>query len=310
MRHFLIDTDTASDDAVALVMAFRHPNIKIEAITIVAGNVPLQQGVQNALYVRDLCGGSAPVFEGAAKPMLRQLETAQFVHGKDGMGDIGLDLAGRTSSKGHAVDAILDTAYKLDGALEIVTIGPLTNIAIALLKDPTLVHKVRRCVVMGGVGQGHGNITPVSEYNIWTDPEAARIVFDSGMPITMVGWDISRKYAFFDQKAIAAIRSLDTALVHFAIDIQGTLQEFSVGVSKLPGFDLPDPIAMAIALDPKIVVQSKSAAVDVICADGVVRGQTVIDHNGLVQHGHKVEVVLEASREKFIHLLHRALNQK
>ncbi len=117
MRRFLIDTDTASDDAVALVMALRHPDVRVEAITVVAGNVPLDQGVQNALYTVELCGGGVPVYRGAGMPLSRPLETAQFVHGHDGMGDIGLPLSGRTPTDGDAVDVLVETINRYAGEI-------------------------------------------------------------------------------------------------------------------------------------------------------------------------------------------------
>lgn len=150
MRHFIIDTDTASDDAVALVMALLHPDVQVDAITVVAGNVPLGHGVQNALYTVERCGKSTPVYVGIDKPMLRPLETAQFCHGEDGMGDIGLPLGGRQPAQGHAVDVLIDTIHQFAGEITLVTLGPLTNVATALLKDPSIARDVERCVIMGG----------------------------------------------------------------------------------------------------------------------------------------------------------------
>ncbi len=166
MRHFLIDTDMASDDAVALVMALKHPGVHVEAITVVAGNVPLEIGVQNALYTVERCGAKVPVYAGIEKPMLRPLQTAQFCHGQDGLGDIGLLLTGRIPAERHAVDALLDTAARFRGKLALVTLGPLTNVAAALLRHPALAQEIERCVIMGGIGFGYGNITPAPEYNI------------------------------------------------------------------------------------------------------------------------------------------------
>ena len=163
MRHFLIDTDTASDDAVALIMAVNNPSIEVEAVTIVSGNVAVAQGVQNALYTLELCGKEIPVYQGATKPISRPLHTAHFVHGNDGMGDIGLELQGRLPRKGNAIDVIIDTINRFPGELELVTLGPLTNIAIAILKEPSIIQKIKQCVIMGGVGSGYGNITPVSD---------------------------------------------------------------------------------------------------------------------------------------------------
>ena len=307
MRHFLIDTDTASDDAVALVMALQHPDIQVEAITVVAGNVPMEMGVQNALYTVELCNKTVPVYAGVKKPMLRELETAQFVHGEDGMGDIGLNLTGREPEEGNAIDVIVNTIQAFPGEIELVTLGPLTNIAIALLKEPSLVKLVKQCTIMGGVGQGPGNITPASEFNIWVDPEAARIVFESGMNIKMVGWDISRSYAYMDDQAVADVKAIDTELAHFSMDIQRVVYEFATKTSKLPGFDLPDPIAMAIAIDDSIAIHSITEHVEVVISDGTTRGQTVVDHVGTIRHKPVVEVVLEADRAKFLSQLHTAV---
>ena len=309
MRHFLIDTDTASDDAVALLLALRNPDICVEAITVVAGNVPLEQAVQNALYTVELSGVETPVYAGAAKPLLRSLQTGQFVHGQDGMGDIGLLLEGRTPHPGNAVDVIVETVRTFPGEIEIVTLGPLTNLAIALLKEPGLAPLIKSCTVMGGIGAGHGNITPVSEFNIWVDPEAARVVFDAGIRLRMVGWDISRNHAFLRDDEVASIKALNTKLAHFAMDIQRAVYEFATKESKLPGFDLPDPIATAIAIDDSLVVRSINTAVQVVLSDGITRGQTVVDHNHLLKDRPQVEVVLESSKARFLAVLHKALSK-
>ncbi|NRB46318.1 MAG: nucleoside hydrolase [Saprospiraceae bacterium] len=307
MRHFLIDTDTASDDAVALVMALMDPKIQVEAITLVAGNVPLDQGLQNALYTLELCGKQIPTYAGAAQPLLRELHTAQFVHGTDGMGDIGLPLQGRTPTPGNAIDVIIDTIKAFPNEIELVTLGPLTNIALALAKAPEIAPLVKQCTIMGGVGKGRGNITPVSEFNIWVDPEAAKIVFDSGMKMKMVGWDISRNHACIDLELCEEIKAIGTPLAEFSMDIQNIVKNFSSTITKLPGFDLPDPIAMAIALDESVATETAYLYVEVIIADGLTRGQTVVDHVNVTQKAPNMEVVFEASRAKFLSMLKAAV---
>ena len=252
MRKFIIDTDTASDDAVALVMALQHPDIDVRAITVVAGNVPLPQALQNALYTVALCGSDTPVYAGCDKPLLRELHTAEEVHGNDGMGDIGLPLSGRSATPGHAVDMLRSCIRENAGDITLVTLGPLTNVALAILLEPDLADCVEHCYIMGGVGSGHGNVTPLAEFNIWVDPEAAKIVYESGMPITMVGWDISWKYATFDAEQAEEIRGIGTPLAEFVVDIQSTLTDYAIEESGLAGFDLPDPITMAAAIDPSI----------------------------------------------------------
>lgn len=306
-RHFIIDTDTASDDAVALVLAMHHPGIKIEAITVVAGNVPVDQGVQNALYTVELCQQKIPVYPGMPAPLIRPLQTAQFVHGEDGMGDIGLPLTGRQPATGNAVSVLIDTIHRFAGKITLLTLGPLSNIAAALQRDPSIAEAVQECVVMGGTGQGRGNITPVGEYNFWADPEAAKIVFESGMPLKMVGWDISRTYAVFNPQDIAKLRAIGTPLATFCVDIQATLSQFAMKQSKLPGFDLPDPIATAIAIQPEIATETRSLYVAIETQSELCRGQSVVDHFGVLGLEPNTEVVLKASREKFLNMLYDAV---
>ena len=309
MRHFLIDTDTGSDDAVALVMALTNPEIRVEAITVVAGNVPLEQGVQNALYTVEQTGTTVPVHHGMSAPLLRPHESAQHVHGSDGMGDIGLDVYGRSPAPEHATDVLQEMINRYAGEITLVTLGPLTNVALALLRDPSLAGKVSNCVVMGGTGRGHGNVTPVAEYNIWVDPEAAQIVFESGMPITMVGWDVSYTYATLNEAEAARLRAVGTPLATFCVDIQAALIKFATETSGLEGFDLPDPIAMAVAIDPSIVTESKSLFVAVETGGTWCRGQTVVDLLGVTGRTPNVDIVVEASRDRFLEMLHEAVRK-
>jgi purine nucleosidase len=260
-RPLFIDTDTASDDAVALVMALRYPEVPVVGIGVVAGTVPLEMGVQNALYTRELCGSSVPVYAGSSRPMERDLRTAQMVHGHDGMGDIGLTLTDRTPQPGHAVDALIAAAHKHAGSLELVTLGPLTNVATAIRKDPSIAGKIARCVIMGAVADHVGNVTPVAEFNMWCDPEAVDVVLRSGMRLEFVGWDRSRFDALITSDLAESIRSIGTPLAEFAIDIQRCVLEFCRTETKLDGFDFPDPIAMAYALDTTVALEDRKSVV-------------------------------------------------
>ncbi len=307
MRNFIIDTDTASDDAVALLMALRQPDIAVKAITVVAGNVPLSQALQNALYTVELCGADVPVYAGCQKPLLRPLETAQEVHGQDGMGDIGLPLRGRKAARGHAADALRQVIQAHAGDITLVTLGPLTNVALALLRDPELARQVSHCVIMGGIGSGHGNVTPTAEFNIWVDPEAAKIVYESGMEMTMVGWDISWRYATFDERQAAELRAIGSPYAEFAVDIQATLTEFSKTENHLAGFDLPDPIAMAAAIDPSIC-EYHDYPVAVTTGEGLARGMTVVDVLGVTGAAPGMRVATSADRQAFVDLLKSSLS--
>jgi purine nucleosidase len=305
VRPFLIDTDTASDDAVALLLALRHPEIDVRAITVVAGNVPVDQGVQNALYTVELAGADVPVYRGAPAPRERELHTGQAVHGEDGMGDIGLEVTGRAAAHGDAAQVLIDEIARRPGEVTLVTLGPLTNVAAAFEREPESARDLAAIVVMGGTSDHRGNITAVAEYNVWADPEAAAIVFDSGAPLTMVGWDISRQYAVITPDDADELRALGP-LGAFGVDIQRTLIEFCRTQTLLDGFDLPDPIAMAIAIDPSIATRIERLHVVVETSGELTRGETVVDYRGTSAEAN-VDVVVEASRDGFLAALRDAL---
>ena len=278
-RVFLIDTDTASDDAVALLMALRWPDVEVTAITVVAGNMPLERGARNALYTVELCGASVPVHPGAAKPLVRDNYHAEWFHGEDGMGNMHYPPPAGRPANAHAVDAILDAVQRYPG-LTLVTLGPLTNIALAVQRDPGFVGGVGRAVVMGGAACTAGNVTPAAEYNIWVDPEAARIVFRSGLPIEMVGWELSRGAANLLGPDIETIRGFDTDLAHFTLDCNRVVMQSTRTQSRDPGLGLPDPVAMAIALEPAVCTAKSRHHVEVETDSELTRGMTVVDRFG------------------------------
>lgn len=307
-----IDTDTASDDAVALMMAFAKWGNEVKAIGLVAGNCPLEQATVNALYIADLCNAKVPVFMGARKPLVRQLSTAQHIHGIDGMGDIGLvptslEQSALKPADGYAPDKLIELADLYSDSLIVVTLGPLTNIALALAKRPDIATKIKRCYMMGGASDNYGNITPVSEFNIWADPESAEVVFASGMPITVIGWDISRKYAEITDQIQSKIRRIGSKRAEVAIDCQRTLVSFCRNVTGVMGFDLPDPIAIAVAIDPSLATDTFEAAIHVSLNDDFTRGQTIIDDRSMTDRARNVTIVREASAERFQEMLLSAL---
>ncbi len=307
MRRFLIDTDTASDDAVAIVMALRHPDVTVEALTVVAGNVGLEQAVQNALYTVELCGESTPVYAGRDTPIMRELETAQNIHGIDGMGDCGLPLSGRTPAPGRAVDVIVDTILGSPGEITLVCLGPLSNIAAALLRAPEIADAVERVVIMGGTGvNGPGNISAMAEFNFWADAEAANIVTASGMPLEFVGWDISIGSAIVTAERHEAMKALDTPLSRFAVDIAQVVRRFSLS-NGLEGDDLPDPIAMAHALDPA-PAEVVRLNVNVMFGDGGQRGVMEVDRLGFVGGEPNVDIVTHYPSDHFFSMLFDALS--
>jgi purine nucleosidase len=184
MRKFIIDTDTASDDAVAIIMALREPSVKVEAVTVVAGNVPLDKAVRNALIsIEKAETYQPPVYIGLSKPLIRKQYTAEYVHGEDGLGDVGYKDPVIKAEREHAVDALLRIIDENPGQLELITLGPLTNVAAAVIKSPETMKKLKGIYTMGGTLGFPGNVSVAAEFNIYVDAEAAEIVCNSGIPI-------------------------------------------------------------------------------------------------------------------------------
>jgi purine nucleosidase len=318
-RAFLIDTDTASDDAVAIIMALRAPDVRVVAITTVAGNVNVQQSTRNALYTVELCGAEVPVYAGAEKPLLRRYENATWFHGRDGLGDHGYPAPRRSAGKLHAADAIIQ-AIEDNPGLVIVTLAPLTNLALALAKRPEIAGKVGRCVLMGGAPCCEGNVTPAAEYNIWVDPEAARMVVQSGMPVELIGWHLSRGEAVVRENDVAQILKFDNAVARFAIECNSHARKAYKVQTGEDGISLPDPIAMCVALDPTVGTEWSSHHVDVETQSELTRGMTVVDRlnvaaderNGavwadVVRGGHKAKVCWTINNQRWKEALFAAL---
>lgn len=274
-RSIVIDTDTASDDAIALVLAVREPSLDVRAVTVVAGNVPLELAVRNAIVTLDLCGGAdVPVHAGRDRPIARPLDTAQFVHGDDGMGGASLPAPSRDATSHDAVGALLEVAAAEPGRHDLVTLGPLTNIAAALAVDPELLTRFGHTYLMAGSPDGVGNVDALGEYNVWADPEAATAVFAAAGVKTMIGWNISRRSAVMDHDEQARLAQVGR-LGKFAVDINGDVDAYAIRTG-LSGFDLPDPIAMAVALDESIVTEATDEWL-VVGLDGPTRGCTIPD---------------------------------
>jgi purine nucleosidase len=280
MRDFLIDTDTASDDAVAIIMALSALDVRVLALTTVAGNVSVEQATRNALFTADICGSEVPVFMGAAAPLMRPLQDASWFHGNDGLGDHGYPAPKRSREHRHAIEAIRSLAHAEPG-LTLVTLGPLTNIALALEQDPGIAQRIGRCVVMGGAPCCEGNVTPAAEYNIWVDPEAARVVFRSALPIEMVGWHVSRGASVLGDSEVAEIEALGTRKARFAIECNSRAREaYHVQTGEV-GLSLADPTAMAVALDRSVGLSWSRHRVAIECASELTRGMTVVDRLGV-----------------------------
>ena len=303
----LIDTDTASDDAVAILMALRHPEIHVEAITIVAGNVSVEQASRNARYTVELCERDVPVFEGESQPFVREPHRAHFFHGEDGMGNKNYPAPQRHPADGHAVDAM--TRVILDNpGITVVTLGPLTNLARAITRAPEIANHAGRVVVMGGAACTVGNITPAAEYNIWCDPEAAAICFDSGLAIEMVGWELCRGEAnLLDEDIRYCREEIDSHLSHFVIDCNASALDTNREWLGDPGIGLPDPVAMAIAIDESICTKRSSHHVGIECEGTQTRGMTVVDQLGVTRKEPNATVCWEIDVRRWKELLYSLL---
>lgn len=293
MKKLWIDTDTASDDAVAILMALRWPGIQVEGISAVAGNVPLEMCSRNARYTVELCGKSTPVYDGAPRPLLREPYWAFFFHGPDGMGGMNYPEPQRPPEPTLAVEAMIQAFRESPGEITLITLGPLTNLALALAMAPDLVGKIPLVYMMAGAACTVGNITPAAEYNVWVDPEAARMVYLSGLPLVQVGWELCRGEANLDEQDYEYIRSLNTAYGHFCLDCNRQAIQTNRQWLGDPALPLPDPITMAILLDPSIVKRRSKHFVDIETVSEMTRGMTVVDERNVTKKEPNVDVIWE-----------------
>jgi len=280
----ILDCDPGHDDAVAILMAAVHPAIEIKAITVVAGNQTLEKTTRNALNIASASGRCAgiPVAAGMSRPIVREQVTAGDIHGISGLdgptfGTPSMPLDGR-----HAVDLIIDSLMDSDGDITVVPTGPLTNLAVALRKEPRIASHIERIVLMGGAYQ-LGNVTPSAEFNIYADPEAAHIVFTCGRPIVMMGLDITRK-ARATPDVIARVRALGNPQALLFAE----MMEFSAKTQKeIYGWDGPplhDPTTIAWLIDPGCV-KLKDMKVEIELRGELCYGRTSCDFFGLDSPG-------------------------
>ena len=286
----IIDCDPGKDDAVALLMAFASPEIELLAITTVAGNVGLEKTSRNALRICELGGREhMAVHAGCPRPMLKPLGTAVRVHGEDGLAGATLPDPVMALRPDHAVDFLVDSLMASAGDITLAALGPLTNLALAIIKQPEIIPRLREIVLMGGACSG-GNVTPYAEFNIHTDPHAAAVVFGAGAPLTMIGLDVTHQAIATPERvrAIAAIERPATAAVARML----TLDLERRGGGAL----LHDPCVIAYLLAPELF-SGEAMAVTVETADGERLGQTVVTAPG------NINVLKQIDADGFFELL-------
>ncbi|HEV3253317.1 MAG TPA: nucleoside hydrolase [Candidatus Acidoferrales bacterium] len=322
-RKVIIDTDPGTDDAMAILLALNSPELDVQAITVVPGNVTPQQGLENALKLVSLAGRcDIPVAGGAQHPLFQKLVTAEFWHGKNGLANVELPPSKCHADARFAPDLIIQIVHAFPHQITLIPVGPETNIALALERDPSIAGLVKDVVVMGGSISG-GNVNASAEANIFGDPEAAQIVFQAGWPLTMVGLDVGDK-TLFTRKHLEALRRTHGPMNDFA----GKVMEFLIRLSEKYGYEgapMYDPLAVGAAIDATLV-KTEAMRVDVETRGEFTRGETVANrHNSVernVLHGDRymieavdavapnVQVCVGVDAERFLQLLLARLSGK
>lgn len=277
MRKFIIDTDTASDDVIAIITALREPSIDVLALTVVAGNIGIDQAVQNALVAIDVANTYQPrVYKGMGKPLFRDLFTADNVHGADGLGNMFLNIPDIPVESEHAIDALIRLIEENPYEIELVTLGPLTNIAMAALKAPETMNKLKSITLMAGTGLGAGNTTETAEFNVYVDSEALAIVLNLEVPKLFVGWDVIEKRSFITEKDLNDLKNSQSDTAKFAVRCTESLYEYCKKLG-LNGFELADPTAMICAIWPEVMTKCINAYATVETKKDENYGQIFLD---------------------------------
>tara|TARA_B110000240_G_C13485135_1_gene447066 strand:- start:285 stop:1250 length:966 start_codon:yes stop_codon:yes gene_type:complete len=274
---YFIDTDTASDDAVALLMALEWEDVEVLGISIVSGNMSVEQGSINARYTVEICKKDVPVYVGADTPLVKKREHADWFHGPDGMGNMNYPAPKLQETDEDFIEVLNNHIMENPDKITLVTLGPLTNIANFIKKYPESFLKLKNIVIMGGASNTVGNVTPAAEYNIWCDPEAADIVFRSKHhDIAMVGWELCRGEANLTEEEMELAYGFKTEKADFTIDCNKHALDSSQNWLGDPGLGLPDPVAMSVALNPDVTTKASRHNVQVVI-DGPARGMTIVD---------------------------------
>lgn len=279
-KKIIFDTDPGTDDALALMLALNSPELDVRAITVVPGNVTLAMGVENALRMVSLANRcDIPVAAGAQKPLFQKLVTAEFWHGKNGLADIELPPSKCKVDDHFGPDLIIQLVKASPHEITLVPVGPLTNIALAVQKDPSIVPLVKEVILMGGSISG-GNVNAAAEANIYNDPEAAQIVFQAGWPVTMSGLEVGNK-ALFTQKYLDELGRSHGPMSDFIYKVGKYLIDLSAKFGS-SGSPMYDPSAVAITIDPTLV-KVQEMHVDVETRGEFTRGETVGNRSGYVE---------------------------
>jgi purine nucleosidase len=309
-RRVILDCDPGQDDAVAILLALASTEeIDLLGITTVAGNVPLAKTQRNARLMCDVAGRrDVPVYAGCSRPILRPLYTAEYVHGKEGIDGAEIRDPETPLAEGHAVDFMVETLRRADdGSVTLVPVGPLTNLASALIKAPELASKIREIVLMGGAMREGGNTTPSAEFNMFVDPHAARVVFECGRPITVMGLDVTHQVLATPGR-VERIRALGTKTGETVASMLLYFNRFDTEKYGSEGAPLHDPCTIAFLLEPGLF-RGKRVRIDVETSSELTMGATAVDFWGVTKQAPNAVWMHGVDAEGFFDLLTERLGR-
>ena len=282
----IVDTDTAGDDVVSILLALKTPGVALEALTICNGNIDFDQQVENALFTLETAGksGTVPVYRGCRRPLVRKRLNAAYVFGEDGMSGANFPKAQQRPEKKHAVDAIIDLVMKNPGEITILAQAPLTNIATAYQREPKIARAVKHLWIMGGTDNAIGNTTPAAEFNFFVDPEAAKIVLNAGFKVTLSTWTLTMRSGILRTKDYAAIENLNTKLSQFFLKVNEATLDFMRDHHGAAHSAHPDSLTCAMMLDERLILEAEDCAVDVETNGELTRGYLAVSSKTLPDH--------------------------
>lgn len=307
MQRVIVDTDTGSDDAQALLLALRSSRLRVDGVTVVAGNAEFDHQVENAKYTLDLAERTdVPVYEGTREPLLKNWEHADHVHGAGGFGGDLFPDTGLPTADAHAVEFIVDAARESPGDVSLLCIGPLTNVALALKREPALDELLDEVWVMGGAINCLGNVTPAAEYNFWVDPDAAKLVVRE-LDVALVDWGLVVRDGFLRGPDLDRAAALDTPYAEFFEAITGHARTFTSDQRGVDGLTIPDALAAACMLAPELVEERGTYYADVDEREGTTRGYSLVDEGGVLGESARTTVIESVDGEAFTELFFATL---
>jgi len=299
-ERIIIDTDPGVDDAFTFLLALASPEIQLEALTTTQGNVTVEKATRNALSILELGhAGHVPVAQGSLLPLIQPLRASAAVHGESGIGNSRLPEPQAKPLQEHAVDYLIERVLAEPGEISIFPIGPLTNIAMAIRKEPGFAKAVKQLVIMGGAIREGGNMTPLAEFNIYVDPHAAHIVFHSGIPITLIPLDVTLK-CLLKQEHIDRLIKIHSPVTRFIKDAMEVYLRASLELAH-EGCALHDPLTLAAIIAPELITL-KEYHVDVDISGGVSMGKTFADILNVAKKPANMKVAMDVRGDDFIEL--------